>query len=79
MPTGAELFVDTMGQLGLGEMFTLVGDHINEVLAAAARRGIRIVDFRHESGGRTRPIHGRVCGGGRRWRWSRAGRATPTR
>jgi acetolactate synthase-1/2/3 large subunit len=50
MPTGAELFVDAMEHLGLREMFTLVGDHLNEVLAAAARRGIRIVDFRHESG-----------------------------
>jgi acetolactate synthase-1/2/3 large subunit len=50
MPTGAELFVDAMERLGLSEIFTLVGDHLNEVLVAAARRGIRIVDFRHESG-----------------------------
>jgi acetolactate synthase-1/2/3 large subunit len=50
MPTGAELFVDAMEQLGLSEIFTLVGDHLNEVLAVAARRRIRIVDFRHESG-----------------------------
>jgi acetolactate synthase I/II/III large subunit len=50
MPTGAELFVDTAAQLGLDTIFTLVGDHLNEVLAEAARRGIRIVDMRHESG-----------------------------
>jgi len=50
MPTGAELFVDTMLKLGMSEIFTLVGDHLNEVLAVAARRGVRIVDFRHESG-----------------------------
>jgi acetolactate synthase-1/2/3 large subunit len=50
MPTGAELFVEAMEQLGLNEIFTLVGDHLNEVLAVAARRGLRIVDFRHESG-----------------------------
>jgi acetolactate synthase-1/2/3 large subunit len=50
MPTGAELFVDAMEQLGLSEIFTLVGDHLNEVLAVASRRGIRIIDFRHESG-----------------------------
>ena len=31
-------------------IFTLVGDHLNEVLAAAARAGMRIVDMRHESG-----------------------------
>ncbi|MBI1791781.1 MAG: thiamine pyrophosphate-binding protein [Acidobacteria bacterium] len=50
MPTGAELFVRTLGQLGIGEIFTLVGDHLNEVLAVAARAGMRIVDLRHESG-----------------------------
>jgi len=50
MPSGAELFVDSMQKLGIGEIFTLVGDHLNEVLSVAGRRGIRIVDFRHESG-----------------------------
>jgi acetolactate synthase-1/2/3 large subunit len=32
------------------QIFTLVGDHLNEVLSVAAREGIRIVDMRHESG-----------------------------
>src|SRR3954469_12320432 len=50
MPNGAELFVQATVQLGIDTIFTLVGDHLNEVLAAAARAGIRIVDLRHESG-----------------------------
>src|SRR6478672_8909192 len=49
MPNGAELFVQASVQLGIDTIFTLVGDHLNEVLAAAARAGIRIVDLRHES------------------------------
>ena len=50
MPIGAESFVETALALGIDTVFTLVGDHLNEVLAAAARRGMRIVDMRHESG-----------------------------
>jgi acetolactate synthase-1/2/3 large subunit len=50
MPTGAELFVDSIGKLGISTIFTLVGDHLNEVLSVASKRGIRIVDMRHESG-----------------------------
>src|SRR6266498_3909212 len=50
MPNGADLFVDAAAALNLNTWFTLVGDHLNEVLAAAARRGMRIVDMRHESG-----------------------------
>src|SRR3954447_23845975 len=50
MPNGAELFVQACIQLGLDPMFTLVGDHLNEVLAEAGRAGLRIVDMRHESG-----------------------------
>jgi acetolactate synthase-1/2/3 large subunit len=49
MPNGAELFVRSSIQLGLDTIFTLVGDHLNEALAAAARAGMRIVDLRHES------------------------------
>jgi acetolactate synthase-1/2/3 large subunit len=36
--------------LGLDTIFTLVGDHLNEVLAEAASAGLRVVDMRHESG-----------------------------
>ena len=50
MPNGAELFVQAAARLGLDTIFTLVGDHLNEVLAAAARAGMRMVDMRHESG-----------------------------
>ena len=50
MPSGAELFVDALQQLGLTPIFTLVGDHLNEVLLEAARRKLRIFDMRHESG-----------------------------
>ena len=50
MPNGAELFVDAVVRLGIDTIFTLVGDHLNEVLAVAARAGLRIIDMRHESG-----------------------------
>lgn len=50
MPNGAELFVTAALDLGIDTVFTLVGDHLNEVLAAAARAGMRVVDMRHESG-----------------------------
>ena len=49
MPTGAQLFVRTLGQLGIDRIFTLVGDHLNDVLVEVAHAGIRIVDMRHES------------------------------
>src|SRR4029450_998067 len=50
MPSGAELFVRSIAELGISQIFTLVGDHLNEVLAVASREGIRILDMRHESG-----------------------------
>ena len=49
MRTGAELFVDSIIDLGVRNIFTLVGDHLNEVLRAAADRGLHILDMRHES------------------------------
>src|SRR5207244_13612242 len=49
MQNGAALFVEAAARLGLDTIFTLVGDHLNEVLACAARAGLRIVDMRHES------------------------------
>ena len=49
MPNGAELFVCTALELGIDTVFTLVGDHLNEVLTAAAHSGMRVVDLRHES------------------------------
>lgn len=50
MPSGAELFARTLTHLGIDRIFTLVGDHLNEVLTVSARAGIRIIDMRHESG-----------------------------
>ena len=50
MPNGAELFVRSLAQLGIDTLFTLVGDHLNDVLPLASAAGLRIVDMRHESG-----------------------------
>jgi hypothetical protein len=50
MPTGAELLIRTISELGISEIFTLVGDHLNEVLLLTPRTGIRVIDMRHESG-----------------------------
>ena len=50
MPTGAQLFVETLLEASIRELFTLVGDHLNEVLSRAHAAGIRIIDMRHESG-----------------------------
>ncbi|MBG99408.1 MAG: hypothetical protein CMN58_03550 [Solibacterales bacterium] len=49
MPTGAELFVSSIKNLGVTHIFTLVGDHLNEVLQVADREGLCIYDTRHES------------------------------
>ena len=49
MPTGAELFVASIKNLGATHAFTLVGDHLNEVLQVADREGLNIYDTRHES------------------------------
>jgi acetolactate synthase-1/2/3 large subunit len=50
MARGAEVFASTLAGLGVDRIFTLVGDHLNEVLAALARAGVGIVHLRHESG-----------------------------
>src|ERR1019366_7026603 len=50
MSTGAQLFVESLLKLGITDLFTLVGDHLNDVLPAASRSGMRILDMRHESG-----------------------------
>jgi acetolactate synthase-1/2/3 large subunit len=49
MKTGAELFVDAIERNGIREIFTLVGDHLNDVLLCAGQRGLRIFDMRHEA------------------------------
>jgi acetolactate synthase-1/2/3 large subunit len=49
MSTGAELFVEAIQRFGIGKLFTLVGDHLNAVLSAAAKAGIEIIPMRHEA------------------------------
>ncbi|MBI3697754.1 MAG: thiamine pyrophosphate-binding protein, partial [Acidobacteria bacterium] len=49
MPTGSELFVSTLKHFGVTHLFTLVGDHLNELLRVAERDGLRLIDVRHES------------------------------
>ena len=49
MPSGAELFSSSLQRLGVSHVFTLVGDHLNEVLQVLDRDGFTIVDTRHES------------------------------
>lgn len=49
MPTGAELFVESALQLGIDRVFTLVGDHLNEVLSVAEKKGLPITHMRHEA------------------------------
>jgi acetolactate synthase-1/2/3 large subunit len=47
--TGAQIFAKTLAALGVDRVFTLVGDHLNQALAALSHAGINIVDMRHES------------------------------
>src|SRR5947209_14630301 len=49
MPTGAELFVQAITELGIQKIFTLVGDHLNPVLAVASRSEFDIIHMRHEA------------------------------
>ncbi len=49
MPTGSELFVRSLRSQGVDRLFTLVGDHLNDVLKAAVREGLAVYDTRHES------------------------------
>ena len=49
MPTGSELFVRSLASQGVDRIFTLVGDHLNDVLQVAVREGMAVYDTRHES------------------------------
>ena len=49
MPSGSELFVRSLASQGVDRVFTLVGDHLNDVLQVAAREGFSVYDTRHES------------------------------
>ena len=48
--TGAVLFAETLVRNDIRDIFTLVGDHLNDALMACAAHGIRLIDMRHESG-----------------------------
>ena len=41
--------MDAIQRHGIQEIFTLVGDHLNDVLLCAGARGMRILDMRHEA------------------------------
>ena len=43
------MFVRSLRSQGVDRIFTLVGDHLNDVLLTAVREGIKVYDTRHES------------------------------
>ena len=47
-PRGADLLAQTLRTRGVSTMFTLPGGHILQLLDAADREGLRVVDTRHE-------------------------------
>jgi acetolactate synthase-1/2/3 large subunit len=49
MGNGAAAFLNTLKTLGIDRIFTLVGDHLNEVLSQSAGAGIEVVHMRHEA------------------------------
>jgi len=46
---GGELVARTLAAHGVAHLFTLCGGHISPILVGAKRRGIRVVDVRHEA------------------------------
>lgn len=48
-PSGGELVAEVLLRQGVRHLFTLCGGHISPILVAAKRRGIRVVDTRHEA------------------------------
>lgn len=46
---GGELIAEVLRAQGTQFLYTLVGGHISPILVAAKRRGIRVVDTRHEA------------------------------
>ncbi|MCA2971708.1 MAG: thiamine pyrophosphate-binding protein [Acidobacteriaceae bacterium] len=46
---GAAAFLGTLKRLGIDRMFTLVGDHLNEVLSQSEGAGIEVIHMRHEA------------------------------
>lgn len=46
---GAAAFLGTLKALGIDRIFTLIGDHLNEVLSQSAGSGLEIIHMRHEA------------------------------
>jgi len=46
---GGERIAEVLGRQGVRFLFTLCGGHISPILVAARRRGVRVVDVRHEA------------------------------
>ena len=49
MTSGGDLVAEVLSRHGVRFLFTLCGGHISPILASAKRRGIRVVDTRHEA------------------------------
>jgi acetolactate synthase-1/2/3 large subunit len=47
--SGGDLIADALWREGVRQLFTLCGGHISPILVSAHRRGVRIVDCRHEA------------------------------
>ena len=46
---GGERIAEVLARQGVRTLFTLCGGHISPILVSAKRRGIRVVDVRHEA------------------------------
>lgn len=46
---GGEIVADVLARHGVGTLFTLCGGHIAPILVGCQRRGIRVIDTRHEA------------------------------
>ena len=47
---GGFAIVKTLKELGIKDIFTLAGGHINPIYNACKDMGIRLIDFHHEQG-----------------------------
>jgi len=46
---GGDAIADVLAAQGVGALFTLCGGHISPILVAAKKRGLRVIDTRHEA------------------------------
>jgi acetolactate synthase-like protein len=76
---GGDRIAEVLRRHGVQFLFTLCGGHISPILVGAKRRGIRVVDTRHEVNAvfaADAVARSPACPG---WRRSRPGRGSPTR